>query len=60
MNQNVDLTEQDIGMLIKCIRITEMEYGECNDLDLLKDKLRKIKNQEPICHRCGHGIIINE
>jgi hypothetical protein len=37
-----DFTKDELCILIKCIRLTEIDYGECADLDKVKFKIQKM------------------
>lgn len=40
-----DFTKEELNILLKCIRLTEIDHGECNDLDNVKFKVKsKIDN----------------
>ena len=41
MNQ---FTKEELNNLFKCVRLTQMDYGECADLDNLKFKLLAMIN----------------
>lgn len=40
-----EFTKSDLYVLLKCVRLCEIEHGECPDLDYVKLKLQKIIDQ---------------
>jgi hypothetical protein len=44
-----DFTKEELRNLYKCVRLTEMQHGECSDLDNLK-----LKIQSMIDNYCDH------
>lgn len=56
-----DFTKEDLSILFKCVRISEMEFGECKEIDKMKIKLQfMIDNYDAKiieawhCEKCGH------
>ncbi len=46
-----DFNKEDLNTLFKCIRLTEMDHGECADLDNIKFKI-----QSMIDNYCEHEL----
>lgn len=42
--------KEELHVLLKCVRISEMEFGECSDLDNVKFKLQSL-----IDNYCEHS-----
>lgn len=54
-----DFTINELNILYKCVRIAEMEYGESNDLDLVKARILLLLDNYPT--HCEHsGVEIDE
>lgn len=40
-----EFSKDDLLILLKCVRLCEIDHGECSDLDNVKFKLQKIIDQ---------------
>ena len=60
-------TQDELYVLLKCVRLCEIDYGECSDIDNVKYKLQEIiekYNAKVIkcchCEKCGYIQFWNE
>lgn len=66
MNQNVEFTKEDLINIAKLFIIVDDIKGICRIYNFHKLEIKiqsmidNYREQEPICHRCGHGVTTNE
>jgi hypothetical protein len=49
-----DFTKEELSSIYKCIRLAEIDHGECAELDNLKFKIQAMIN-----NYCDHKFIFN-
>ena len=45
-----EFTKEELGILFKCIRLAEIDHGECSELDNIRFKIQSI-----IDNYCDHN-----